>query len=244
MAVKYGKKRYRASSAPMKKRKVNANYSAAYNMVVPTRTSMIARGVPRGPVPRYMRTVLRYAEQTFTLDPGLSGASTAYVFTANGLFDPNITGVGHQPRGFDQYMGLYNYYTCVASRIVLRASPAASETLNLMVGLCPLNNSTANSDSIDYLESQGCLFEFLRPGTSSAAKKLQNEVDLKSWYDVKSPVDDESLRGNNGTNPSRQVYWHVWASAITSSGNPTALECTVLIEYDVIFSGPNEVTSS
>jgi len=39
-----------------------------------------------------------------------SGAVSTYVFAANGLYDPNITGTGHQPMGFDQLLQFYNHY--------------------------------------------------------------------------------------------------------------------------------------
>ena len=51
---------------------------------------------------------LRYVEN-FTLNPGMLGA-TVNVFSMNGLFDPNITGIGHQPMYFDNYMGIYGRY--------------------------------------------------------------------------------------------------------------------------------------
>ena len=38
-------------------------------------------------------------------------------FVANGAFDPNLTGVGHQPRGFDQFMAGYETFTVTGSKI-------------------------------------------------------------------------------------------------------------------------------
>lgn len=36
--------------------------------------------------------------------------SSDYVFTLNSIFDPNFTGVGHQPIGHDQWAAFYNRY--------------------------------------------------------------------------------------------------------------------------------------
>ena len=69
----------------------------------------------RSPVPLKMAATLLYSDQ-ITLNPA-AGTVSKHVFSANGLFDPNITGVGHQPRGFDQYMALYNHYTVIGARI-------------------------------------------------------------------------------------------------------------------------------
>ena len=37
----------------------------------------------------------------------------------NSLFDPNLSGLGHQPRGFDQLMAVYEKYTVVAAKITV-----------------------------------------------------------------------------------------------------------------------------
>lgn len=236
------RKRVRNNSRYVKRVKRNS-YRPSPNMIVPTRNSSIARGYPRGPAPRTMRTVLRYSESLITVDGGAAGTSDAYVFSANGLFDPNITGTGHQPRGFDQYMGLYTYYVVVASRIIAKYAAAPAETLNQMIGLAPIAIATENTDPKDYMEQQGNVYDFLRPGVSSASKTLKVEVDLKSWFGASSLMDDDLLRGDSGQNPSRQLYYHVWASGVQAV-NPTAIDVNVLIEYDVIFFTPAEVGSS
>jgi hypothetical protein len=63
------------------------------------------------------RTVknLRYATNFQLTVSG--GAVASYVFAANGLFDPDITGTGHQPMGFDQMMVQYNHYCVMAAKI-------------------------------------------------------------------------------------------------------------------------------
>jgi len=59
--------------------------------------------------------VLRYAEAGVVFD-SVSGSLISQQYAMNGLFDPNITGVGHQPRYFDQLCGasggsaIYNRY--------------------------------------------------------------------------------------------------------------------------------------
>ena len=65
--------------------------------------------VPRNKLafPQSISTKLRYVEK---INMGSIGASSNVVqnqFIANGAYDPNFTGTGHQPRGFDQF----NEYT-------------------------------------------------------------------------------------------------------------------------------------
>jgi len=57
-----------------------------------------------------MTVDLRYA-QTKTYTTGSAGvAGTENAFSLNSLYDPDITGVGHQPYGFDQMASLYSNY--------------------------------------------------------------------------------------------------------------------------------------
>jgi len=47
-----------------------------------------------------------------------AGSIANYVFSATGMYDPDITGTGHQPLGFDQWLGLfYNHYTVERAHI-------------------------------------------------------------------------------------------------------------------------------
>lgn len=59
------------------------------------------------PFPIRMRTRLRYA-QTNSLTAGSTGLfGTERVFRLNSLYDPDLTGVGHQPYGYDTLATLY-----------------------------------------------------------------------------------------------------------------------------------------
>jgi len=58
--------------------------------------------------PRWMRCRMKYCDQFVTTVP--LATSVDQIFRANSLFDPDRTGIGHQPRGFDQLTPMYNRY--------------------------------------------------------------------------------------------------------------------------------------
>jgi len=60
------------------------------------------------PIPQRFITKLKYAATVLT------DATGNYIFNLNSLFDPELTGVGHQPYGYDQLAGLYNRYRVIA----------------------------------------------------------------------------------------------------------------------------------
>ncbi len=68
------------------------------------------------------------------LDPG-AGAMAAHIFSANGLFDPDITGVGHQPYSFDQWMAVYDHYHVVGAKISVTFLSTQEAAANNHVGV-------------------------------------------------------------------------------------------------------------
>jgi len=46
-----------------------------------------------------------------------TNADTYFEVALNGMYDPDLTGAGGQPQGFDQYAAMYKYYRVVASSI-------------------------------------------------------------------------------------------------------------------------------
>lgn len=57
---------------------------------------------------------------------GLFGASQD--FALGGLYDPDVTGAGHQPYGFDQLMALYARYKVLAVTVSITAYSASSDS--------------------------------------------------------------------------------------------------------------------
>jgi hypothetical protein len=69
----------------------------------------------KAPIPNKFATKLRYSESV-NIDPSLGGVPGVHVFNASSCYDPNTTGIGHQPRGFDQWMAMFDHFTVVGSR--------------------------------------------------------------------------------------------------------------------------------
>ncbi len=67
---------------------------------------------------------LRYVD-TITIDPG-AAAIGIHVFRANSIFDPDLTGTGHQPLLHDTYATLYDRYRVVSSKIKVRPVPVSA----------------------------------------------------------------------------------------------------------------------
>jgi len=94
--------------------------------------------MPTQVMPRRLLVKLPYWD---VLDIGESGNVTAeYSMALNGIFDPDLTGTGHQPRGRDQYATLYAGYLVRGCRWSVRlygADDAAitAAGINIMGGV-------------------------------------------------------------------------------------------------------------
>ena len=70
---------------------------------------------------------LKYVD-VITIDAGVTPPGS-HLFRANSLFDPDLTGTGHQSLMFDEYALLYNQYRVLSSKI--KITPMVDDTSNI-----------------------------------------------------------------------------------------------------------------
>jgi len=69
-----------------------------------------------------------------------------YVYRLNSLFDPDQTGVGGQPEGFDQLKTLYGRYRVVAAKVTVEASGNGANA-NGYIAMAPIDNPSLSTDA-------------------------------------------------------------------------------------------------
>uniref|UniRef100_UPI004047C05F hypothetical protein n=1 Tax=Shewanella sp. TaxID=50422 RepID=UPI004047C05F len=192
--------------------------------------------------PAIRKVSLRYVAEIL-LNAG-SGANDHWIFRANGLFDPDITGTGHQPKGFDQLMTLYGKYTVVASRCKIAPYyTTAGEPSYILVHLMN-GTSDATIDTIEEAMEQQNRSKIIFSGNQIDEKHSEATlgVDFKQYLGL-NPEDADQLSGGESGNPTKGVYFVV--NQVPVNGNdPAARTVLVQIEYDVVFTYPIEVASS
>jgi len=181
-----------------------------------------------------------YTGVTFTSGAAAAGA---YVFSANGLYDPDITSTGTQPMGFDQMMQYFNHYTVHGSRIRV-VFGSNSTTLRATVALMVSGSNTAVTSIETAVENGDITFQVLEfAGTFGGCATLTRKLDVGRFQAVVDVLDDPNMRGDATANPAEQAYYHlmVWCADSVST---VSVGAQVLIEYDVTFHEPKKAPLS
>ncbi len=199
--------------------------------------ALSVRGIPLFPV--RFKAMLRYYEG---VSISTSGTVGAYVFTANGLFDPNITGSGHQPMGFDQIMLSYEHYIVLRARInVVAQNTSTTGTPQIVVQLAPSNTASTLSQAI---MEQGMLAKVhLTAGPGyGCSQQIRQVIDVAKFCGINSILSNPDFKGTVSANPVEQAYFHIYGwddNAVTSTVN-----LDVTIEYEAMFIEPKKLTQS
>jgi len=117
---------------------------------------------------------LRYSEH-LTLTTGAAGIAAVNQFRLNSLFDPNLTGAGHQPLGYDQITPLYNKYKVNAVKVsVIWTTPGSTSDIICFVHFMPTSATPS-------LSGQNCDYVVEIPGVQ--ASLLSTSGTRKSHFE-------------------------------------------------------------
>lgn len=196
------------------------------------------------PLGRTLRTKLRYCEELFEID-STAGIITNYVFSANGLYDPNITGAGHQPVGWDQLIAMYDHAVVIGAKITVTFRNSDATYANF-VGIRMSDTATGLSDMTQAIENGACITKLLENNgnNGSVITTLSYRVNPNKYLGISKPMSSDRIRNSSSSNPTDQCYFHVMSAALNTSVNPDIISCQAVIEYDVVFIEPKALATS
>lgn len=182
-----------------------------------------------------------YDQNNFNTGAVLAGG---YVFTANGLFDPNITGVGHQPMGFDQMMLFYEHYTVTKAKITANFYNADPDD-SVIVGILIAPDSTIETNFSRLCENGMYQKRWLSPNNGGDGNKTSITImaDISKINGKKDVKSEDDFRGDATVNPAEQTYFHLFGyNQVTLAVVNVSFE--VLIEYSAVFTEPRKMIQS
>lgn len=197
----------------------------------------------KGPLPQNQKVTFTYYEY-ISLSPGAAGVPAEYVFSANGIYDPNVTAAGHQPRGFDQLMALYDHFTVIGSSINITASNKDSTGAQL-IGVYVSDNPTTAGVPDDIMEKRVIAYKALAQNSGGPSNgTICMNLNPNTYLGRPNPLSVDTLRGNVSANPSEQVYFILFAMPMAEGVDEDQIHCHVRIEYTAILTEPKQPSIS
>lgn len=195
----------------------------------------------KAPIPNKFATKLRYADQV-NMDPGAAGVAAVLVLSANGLYDPNISQTGHQPRGFDQWMTMFDHYCVIGAKLTCRFI-SYSNTEPIIVGINLKDSETTYADKVDYEEGRNCRTQLINSNANEDHRQLSLTFSTKKFLGITHPLSSSVARGSATANPTEGAYFHVWGAPF-GTGDVGPFKIQYWIDYLVVFHEPKQPAMS
>lgn len=192
-------------------------------------------------MPRSKAVVFKYCE-SLSLTPAAS--VSVYRYSANGCYDPDITGTGHQPMGFDNLMAFYDQYTVVGSKI--QVNWVNDNPKFAQVGIY-LNDDTSAPTTLDleaWMEQSNSKYGVMTAkGGSKDTITQKAKFSAKRDLSVSKPLTADRLQGTAGSNPNEQMYYDLYyfAQNDTTAGSIHAI---ITITYFAVLTERKDIVTS
>lgn len=179
------------------------------------------------------------------MDIGAAGNPVHHSFRMNDLYDPNYTGTGHQPQGFDLLMGLYSKFTVIASKITLECYNADATNANRIV-LLPCKDAAAITSTeprilMEQMNAKSIMLGPYNMGTRRST--MSYKMAPHKFLGVSHPLSDDSMQGNASATPTQQAFWHVYCIPQDSGDDTAPVHIQVTIDYVAVFTEVKPDTS-
>lgn len=206
--------------------------------------------LPLAGFPRQKMVRMRYVQEIEIVTP-VTGLSKSLPFVANGMYDPFYPIGGHQPKGYDQWMAVYNHYNVVGSKITVKMSGTGQD--NFAWGVCrtPAPNEMDNK-SLEYIlenrynkgykivgsENGGYANNPTRMNTTQTAIYSQ-----KKQYG-KNATSNAALTASAAANPAEITTFEVWACPIQTQPQAKTADFVVVLDFIALLTEPRVLGQS
>jgi len=204
--------------------------------------------ISRGVVGSNLTFLPKKRKYTFNYSDAISvsalavGTMQGHAFNGNGLYDPDDTATGHQPRGFDQIKTLYRTYKVIASTIRVRfvgTATGAGVFCGLLADPSSDSNPTTSTiyDAMEVYKNNGILTN------TDGSRGIVELRDRRTTVSMQYNKDSDSSEALMSANPANTWLWRI----LVWNAHPTAAFTGVVfvdLVYEAEFSEPVEPASS
>jgi len=200
---------------------------------------------PGTPFPTRCRAQLKYTSYV-NLDQVSTTVGVQYV-RCNSVFDPDQSGAGGQPRGFDQYALLYDQYTVTNAKMkawIVCSALGTNVATGYMAGISIVDAVTTSPVIDNCADRPFTSYKIVNPYAAAKDQTLTSSWNLKKRF----PKDQtyQSLSAQIGANPAEEEFFQIWCypawQPLSTDTPPYTIQYEIL--YDVEFYELKQIPAS
>lgn len=186
------------------------------------------------PFPQRFICKMKYAADVQTT------ASGRYVFNLNSLFDPDQTGGGHQPYGYDNLTAIYKKYRVISCGWRITTTSATSVPIQL--GTMPTNAGILPVNFAELKEQPRSRYVIQNPGANSAVVSGKAYMPSVVGRTKHQYMSDDRFQAEFNANPLEAIQLQVHTA--DANGTLTTAVVNVILEFTAEFFDVNNVAQS
>ena len=203
--------------------------------------------VPRNlnPFPNSKLVRHKYVDTITMPSIAAAGLRAFYTMCANSVYDPDVSGTGHQPMFHDEMIAQYNNYTVLSSKIKVLV-PAESTTASDWALWC--------DDDVSVPGDCNLAGEQHRVAFANKLDKRNNPLVLKGWYDAAKwnktsragILSDDTQKVPKNNNPGNKAikYFQIFTGPVDTSATQAAIKVRVVMTFITLWREPVDHTGS
>lgn len=186
--------------------------------------------------PRSIITKLRYADVK-TLS-GTSGAVGSHFWALNALYDPDSTGIGHQPLYYDELAAIYNYYSVQGCILKFKIQ----NIVDVPTVVCILKDDNASIGGLTTCMETTDAVHHLLGGKGQSNDYIEIFTTYSSTVDASTSVQDRSLASVGGL-PTELMFAPLVIRSADGSSTASIIY-TVEMQFTCRFEDLKTITGS
>lgn len=188
---------------------------------------------------------MKYSEQLKVTGP-TGGGLANFRFNLNSIFDPNRSGIGHQPYGYDQLSGLYNRYRVIKCSYVISGinNAADGDSYSIIAAVASNDAINVTGGLAEVIENPRA--KFVTQAPQAPLRMLKGSVYLPSLVGRNKTqyMADDRYQATFGSDPNELAILNIFAGAIDGETQTNTMTLTVTLHYTVeVFDVKNQMQS-
>lgn len=204
---------------------------------VARRVASAARPLRGTTAPSTISVRLKYTDQ-YTIG---AVAISSRTFAFNDLYDPNVSGVGAQPAGFDQWSAFYSRFYVSSCDVVLTFVNVTAVN-PVEVVLYPSQNGTILTTTLDAAAQPYAKHAITSGSVSSSCITLRGR--FSSPLTVGRILSDTTYTGSSAASPSVKLYANIIIGSLDGLTAMTGCVYRITMNFNVKFFSPNQLALS